>query len=86
MLFYVKKIYFTQTYKSTKNDIKYILYKNLYAHTVCNPQYKYKNLANNLTSITIGLSCTASILLMNELKTQNISSNADCNNTVINIK
>ena len=43
----------------------YMLYKkNLYTHTVCNTYYKCKKLADNITSIKIGLSCTAYILLM----------------------
>ena len=49
----------------------YMLYKkNLYTHTVCNTLRVSKKLADNITSIKIGLSYTAYILLMTECECQ----------------
>ena len=44
--------------------------KNLYTHTVGNTTYKCWKLADNITSIKIGLRCTAYVFLITKCECQ----------------
>ena len=68
--YFFEKIYFTQK-KTNLQKNTYILYK-IYIHKqlMCNTQYTCRNLADNLTSISIGPSCSAYILLMIDCECQ----------------